>query len=152
MRARDIKTVEGFREALKQISGDSESCDDRDADLVAPFFRAGYVLIGFGCYRAVFAEDETYVIKVALNNQGTESNHREAEAYGGHEAGRYDLFPAPVAPCELVDVLGIEVLRMVRVKTLREVPAQDELPAWIACIDNEQAGYLPDGRLVAYDL
>ena len=137
---------------------DASEGDPRDFSAAKPFFDAGYKFIGCGCYRAVFELGDHDVLKVPLTPRGVEANEREAEVFklGGFPLENDEVIEVKLAPCRLMDINGIEVLVMTRVRPVNEIRTQagvqDVLPDWVALIDDEQVGYLPDGTLVAYDL
>ena len=96
-----------------------------------------------GSTRACFTVGEKWVLKVPLTWQGESANFLEADHVNP------DI---PLAQCRLHESShGPVLLWMRRVKPVTYSP-QRRLPAWTNFVDCAQVGYMPDGRLVAYDL
>lgn len=91
---------------------------------------------------------QDFVVKVATNGLGALANGYELAA-----SQETDPF-IPVAPTRRVDTETVgRVIVMDRVAPVGpSVLREAGCPDWVGYVDCAQVGYLPDGRLVAYDL
>lgn len=97
--------------------------------------------LGYGRHRIVFADDN-WVYKLPHHEDGEEANAEE------ERLSREKRRDFPVAYCTFVEILGVEVLKMERVKRLTK---EKEYPSWVWNVDCEQVGYNSAGQLVAFD-
>ena len=125
----------------------------------------GFVLIGRGRMRAVYrAPNKRYVLKFPHHEAGLKGNIEEARRYS-----KYKNNPDPTnhgavyAPCRLIQ--GSILIMWSIVSTfgdssgchqatknkLLETADEDNQPDWVSHLDCNQAGYLRNGRIVAYD-
>lgn len=97
-----------------------------------------------GRTRAVFDTEDGNVLKIPYTDEGFIANRGEVMTSEAEDAY------IPIAKCWHDEKDGVSVLVMEKV-----TPAKADyknMPDWIYSVDCGQVGYLPDGRLVAYDL
>ncbi|WP_051047419.1 hypothetical protein [Nocardia asiatica] len=110
-----------------------------------------------GRTRAVYRTGGGHVIKIPHTWEGLHANHVEADlAHASHPE-------IPMAPTELVPVEHLPAVvaaahgrnaGIARAQEVAPVRVSDysKFPMWVRHIDCAQVGYLPCGRLVAYDI
>lgn len=120
-----------------------DACEVDGVEEMLVRYAAQYGAPMVGSTRAVFDTGDGWVIKIPLNWDGICANSREADWTNVH---------IPLAPCHIAWKGDDQpVLRMQRVMVIPDAE-QRVLPSWVAEVDCAQVGYLPDGRLVAFDL
>ena len=108
----------------------------------------GVAYLGQGRHRKVYALNDRYVIKIAIDEYDCGLTDNQSEATWSRYIGKKaDDSGAKYALCR---ILKCGCLIMERVKTV-DWPFGYSLPEWTNDIDSGQVGFARDGRLVAYD-
>jgi hypothetical protein len=120
-----------------------DACEIDGVDVMLRRYAARYGSPMVGQTRAVFDIGDGWVVKLPLNWDGICANSHEAD---------WTSIDIPLAPCHIVwNDDDQPVLRMQRVTEALHIDRAD-LPRWTDWVDCAQVGYLPDGKLVAFDL
>lgn len=107
--------------------------------------KMSFEIVGEGRMRRTYiAPHGRFVLKFPTNPDGIYANKYEHDTYRKYK-NRPDSNGIYFAPCRLMDGF---VLMM---RTVERMSANDSCPEWVGYIDCEQAGYLANGKLVAYD-
>ena len=148
---------------MEMIASFEISIESRRRHLDANMRLAGFKLIGQGRHRRTYlSPNKKYVLKFPMCSDALAVNRHEQEIWRAYKNTSQDdgtLY----APCRLIKDF---VLMMWAVDSSYGCSFGDErafskdmlvrldetdAPSWVFDIDATQAGYLPDGRLVAYD-
>lgn len=132
--------------------------DDRYLDLLEPLTKI-YDVPLVSRTRVVFRTGDGHVIKVPITNEGEMANINEFN-YSQNENSYIPVTPTEqyrdsFIPDDLFVIIAQEVtpahISSTSANYIDDGEACD-FPDWVRGVDCQQVGYLPDGRLVAYDL
>lgn len=148
-RKESIVRYKAHQETMNHIQSEidyqpwEDSYKDKTKNTIATFAYL-YGTPDIGRTRAVFDTQDGNVIKIPYTDEGFMANHREVTT-----SNTEDPY-IPIAKCQHEEKDGVAVLVMEKVTPTKA--NYNEMPDWVMSVDCGQVGYLPDGRLVAYDL
>lgn len=153
---------------LDKIIDWTKDRDSREAYIKGFMEEFGFTKLGSGRMRTVYlSPNKRFVLKFPHHQSGVSGNIEEARRYSKFKSNPdHSNYGAFYAPCRLIQKTILMMRAVVitygdssgcndAIKSgmLESFPPEEleEAPKWVQHMDCNQAGYLRNGRLVAYD-